>query len=138
MAIMAFSGCFYILNRNNNKDSVIKSVMSTYELMLGGFDTSKYGSVGYPLIYIVFAFAALFLIVIMLNLLIAIISDTYAAVQENREVSMYQEFTKLICESRHLLSKRQSTGVNQQGNYLFVASLSQGGSEESDAPEKVD
>ena len=80
MAIMAFSGCFYILNRNNNKDSVIKSVMSTYELMLGGFDTSTYGSVGYPLIYIVFAFAALFLIVIMLNLLIAIISDTYAAV----------------------------------------------------------
>ena len=51
--------------------------MQTFELMLGNFDTDKYGKVGKPIVYFVFAIAAVFLIVIMLNILIAIISDTF-------------------------------------------------------------
>ena len=50
--------------------------------MLGSFDTEKYQkSVGSPIVYFTFALSALFLIVIMLNLLIAIISDTFANAQ---------------------------------------------------------
>lgn len=86
MSIFGFSGCFFILGRNNDREKpFITSVMMVYELMLGAFDTTTYGSIGFPLIYMVFVIAALFLIVIMLNLLIAIISDTFAEVQDKKE-----------------------------------------------------
>lgn len=48
--------------------------------MLGNFETDKFGKVGFRLVYFMFMFAALLLIVIMLNLLIAIISDTFSKV----------------------------------------------------------
>lgn len=60
--------------------------------MLGDFDTDSFGEVGYSLVYLVFVIAAMFLIVVMLNLLIAIISDTFANVQSQAQRKMYQEF----------------------------------------------
>ena len=51
-----------------------------FELMLGNFDTDKFGKVGFRLVYFMFILAAILLIVIMLNLLIAIISDTFSIV----------------------------------------------------------
>lgn len=50
--------------------------------MLGQFDVTRFGEVGYALQFVMFVISSMFLIVIMLNLLIAIISDTYASVQE--------------------------------------------------------
>lgn len=79
----AFAGSFFILSRNNigKKNDFLDSVKNTYELVLGAFDTTTFGKVGFPLVYIVFVMAALFLIVVMLNLLIAIISDSFSEVQ---------------------------------------------------------
>ena len=90
MSMLAFSGTFFILAQNNKGDKVFvdsypESVRMTFELMLGGFDTDEFGEVGYSLVYLVFAIAAVFLIVVMLNLLIAIISDTFANVQSQAQ-----------------------------------------------------
>ena len=52
----------------------------TFELMLGEFSTDEFGRVGYGLVYLVFSISSVFLIVVMLNLLIAIISDTFGRV----------------------------------------------------------
>jgi len=57
--------------------------------MLGDFDTEKFGTTGYAVVYLMFAVAAIFLIVVMLNLLIAIISDTFANVQSQAQRKMY-------------------------------------------------
>jgi hypothetical protein len=97
MSILAFSGTFFILAQNNEGDKVfvdsyIGAIMEMYELMLGNFDVSKFGETGYAVVYLMFALASLFLIVIMLNLLIAIISDTFANVQAQAQRKMYQEF----------------------------------------------
>ena len=103
---LAFAGSFFILSHNNHNqqdEDFLDSLKSTYELVLGAFDTNTFGKVGFPLVYGVFALAALFLIVVMLNLLIAIISDSFAAVQEQRGRKMYQEFTELIYRHRHLI-----------------------------------
>ena len=87
MSILTFSGSFFILAQNNRGDKVfiesyMQSIMQMFELMLGEFDTEKFSSsVGSAIVYFMFALAALFLIVVMLNLLIAIISDTFANVQ---------------------------------------------------------
>ena len=48
--------------------------------MLGNFETDKFGKLGFMLIYFIFILAKILLIVIMLNLLIAIIIDTFSTV----------------------------------------------------------
>ena len=85
-SILAFSGSFFILAQNNSGDDVyvdsyIQAIMKMFELTLGQFDTAEFGSTGYAVVYLMFSIAALFQIVVMLNLLIAIISDTFANVQ---------------------------------------------------------
>ena len=107
-SILAFSGTFFILAQNNEGDDIfvqtyIESILQMFQLMLGDFDTEKFGKTGYAVVYLMFAVAAIFLIVVMLNLLIAIISDTFANVQSQAQRKMYQEFAQLICESFHLL-----------------------------------
>ena len=110
-SLLMFSGTFYILDQNNAKTDIylptyLNSVKHTYELMLGQFDTTNFGPVGNWVVYFVFIMASLLLIVVMLNLLIAIISDTYAGVDSQKERMMYKEFAQLICENRHLLSPK--------------------------------
>jgi len=63
--------------------------MKMFELTLGAFDTSEFGDTGFAVVYLMFSLAALFLIVVMLNLLIAIISDTFSNVQSQKEKKMY-------------------------------------------------
>ena len=108
MSLLAFSGTFFILAQNNEGDDIyaksyIQSLMQTFQLMLGDFDTDKFGKVGFPIVYFVFTIAAVFLIVIMLNILIAIISDTFENVQSQQKRMMYKEFAQLILENIHLL-----------------------------------
>lgn len=139
MSMLAFSGTFFILAQNNvKKDQIFvetypESVKMTFELMLGGFDSEKFGETGYTLVYMVFAIAAVFLIVVMLNLLIAIISDTFGRVQSQAQRKMYQEFAQLICESLHLLTEQQMKDYDSQGNYLFICQLDQGGNQSASA-----
>ena len=85
MSIFAFSGTFYILAQNNEGDDVFvqtygKSVSKVLEISLGQLGTDEMGQEGYAFVYFIFAIASLFLVVIMLNLLIALISDTFAKV----------------------------------------------------------
>jgi hypothetical protein len=87
ISLMTFSGTFYILAQNNTGSDIYlnsynDALGSTFELMLGQFDTAKFGTntVGSPIVYFVFVISSMLLIVVMLNLLIAIISDTYSTV----------------------------------------------------------
>ena len=83
----SFGHCFYILSLNNLIEdqftiSFIDSVFYSYRMALGDFDTTKFGSVDVYIVWTVFLIATIFLQIVMLNLLIAIISDTFAKVQE--------------------------------------------------------
>jgi hypothetical protein len=52
-------------------------------IALGDWDTDALGSSFLPLVWILFLTATIFNLVIMFNLLIAIISETFAKVNEN-------------------------------------------------------
>ena len=85
MSIFAFSGTFYILAQNNEGEDVFvhsyfESLSKVFEISLGQLGTDQMGQEGYGFVYFIFTVASLFLVVIMLNLLIAIISDTFAKV----------------------------------------------------------
>lgn len=93
-AMLAFSGSFYILSKSNPEaDQFVPSMLSSnlmiYLLMLGEFDVENFGTTNVFLVWVLFIFASMFLIVVMLNLLIAIISDTFERVQGSQKQRMY-------------------------------------------------
>jgi hypothetical protein len=72
-------------------------------MILGDFDTGNFGNVATPMAYMLFLFATIFDMIVMLNLLIAIISDSYARISANSAQASYQEMAALIDENQYLI-----------------------------------
>lgn len=93
--IFAFSISFALLSLNNiNEDEryvngLLDANLVIYELLLGAFETSDFGNTNLGLMWVYFIASSIFLIIVMLNLLIAIISDTFERVQGSRKERMY-------------------------------------------------
>ena len=61
----------------------------TYRMILGDFNTTDFGNVAAPVVMILFLLCTVFNMIVMLNLLIAIISDSYARVTASSEQTTY-------------------------------------------------
>lgn len=101
--IIGFGNAFYVLSNGNEvikeedleKDqdpnanffitSYLDSILFSYRMVLGDFDTTGFGALAVPLCIVLFLLFTIFNMIVMLNLLIAIISDAYAAVAEQAE-----------------------------------------------------
>lgn len=66
----------------------IEALEYTYMLTLGEFEP-EFGSVNVWLAWILFILCTVFNLIVMLNLLIAIISDTFEAVNSNSKMAAY-------------------------------------------------
>ena len=64
-------------------------VMFVYRMVLGDFDTTAFGVVAVPYVWILFILCTLFNMIIMLNLLIAIISESFARINEVSDQAAY-------------------------------------------------
>lgn len=91
--IVGFGNAFLVLSLGNTPsdnpdenpvfiDSYVNSITFSYRMILGDFDTGAFGDVAVPLVWILFLIFTVFNMIVMLNLLIAVISDAYAAVAE--------------------------------------------------------
>ena len=87
-------------------NSIIDSVFFSYRMSLGDFDTEDLGSVYTILVIIIFVLATLFLTIMMLNILIAVISDSYARVESTSLEEMYKNFADLIAENEFLVKNQ--------------------------------
>jgi len=121
VTILAFGNAFYIISNNNEEkdrfagESFYAGFGFSYNLMLGEFDTNEFGKKDVWLVWILFILASIFLIVIMLNLLIAIISATFEGVQDNAVNNMYKELASLIDDNDWL------TSASDSKKYLLIA-----------------
>ncbi|OMJ88149.1 hypothetical protein SteCoe_9968 [Stentor coeruleus] len=79
----------------------------SYLLSLGSFDTDNYGAFE----WIIFFFASVINPLIMLNLLIAIMGDTYSRVAEEQEIADMQELTEMVIEGEYLLFCKRNKGT---------------------------
>ena len=85
ITLFAFSSSFLVISLGNSEDEQftsnnLDSIIFTYRMILGDFDTSAFGSIATPLVWGLFILCTLFGMVVMLNLLISIISETFARV----------------------------------------------------------
>lgn len=101
----------YIISNNNPvaKDrfiaSFLESLLFTYRIALGDWDISGLGQTDAFIIIFLFILSTLFLCIIMLNLLIAVISDTYARVEDTSQNELYKNLSDLIIENEYLVPK---------------------------------
>ena len=79
------------------------SGLYAYQMIIGSFDTQTFGDQAVPLVWIFFLGCTVIGNIIMLNLLISIISDTYSKVVDNADSRAYQEMAALICENSFII-----------------------------------
>lgn len=77
-----------------------------YLLNLGDFDTESYG----PFEWVVFFFASVINPLIMLNLLISLMGDTFGRVKEGQEIADIKELTGMVIEGEYLLFCKRNSG----------------------------
>jgi len=70
---------------------------------------------------VLFFLNTLFSTVVMLNLLISIIGDTYGRVKENSESAAYQEKARMVAENAYLIPNKVKEDHCPKNYYLLFA-----------------
>ena len=95
-------------------DEIITYLVDSYKLNLANYDTTGYSN----FMYVVFVFATLINTIMMLNLLICIIFDTFSRVKDNSIINDRKELAYLLLEGElNLFTKRG----NNRKKYLHAA-----------------
>lgn len=93
LTFVAFGDAMYNINTSNKdvfiNDGYVGSILYVYRMVLGDFDTSAFGSVAVPYMWVLFLLCTVFNMIIMLNLLIAIISESFARINEEKDQASY-------------------------------------------------
>ena len=108
-SVLAFCFLFIVLNRGDNQSDPEFStqLMGSYNLALGSFDTKDYNIVE----FLCLTFALLINPIIMLNLLISIIGDTYDRVQSDSLSADMMELMDMIQEVENMLFFRRNNNT---------------------------
>jgi len=152
VTLTAFGNALYIMSNNNPVcdaeceqlppkerppgrfiGSFFDSIFFAYRMSLGDFDTGDLGSVNFLLVIVTFVVATLFLTIMMLNILIAVISDSYARVESTSLEEMYKNFADLIAENEYLVKNQRLEEHDAMGDYLYIAQLDQTDGAEGEA-----
>lgn len=85
LLLVAFTASFIASNRDEPEDNFLEHLALCYRMMFGDFDTERLNANSWA----VFLVSSTLMTIVMMNLLIAIISDTFTNVMENIEPSSY-------------------------------------------------
>lgn len=112
IAVIAFANTFFILGRNSHGknfagDTIFYSFLYSYNTALGNFDTAGFSTDDEVLIWILWFIHTISILIIMLNLVIAIMGDTFGKVQETRKATMLQEFASIMRENDFLFNRKR-------------------------------
>jgi hypothetical protein len=99
LAVIGFGNGFFILAKTASEedlftgDSFLMSLVFSYRMGLGDFDTTGFEGEYKSLIYTIWVCNTIFILIILLNLVIALMGDTFDRVQETAENSLLRELS---------------------------------------------
>jgi hypothetical protein len=120
---LAFTFIFYLRNPDNLSFSEFLTI--SYRLDLGDFDADYTEAFD----WVIFFLATVINPLIMLNLLISIMGDTYGKVQETNDIANFQELTEMIIEIEKLMFWKKG---NSQQFYMQSCDYLKGNETEKD------
>jgi hypothetical protein len=93
-----------------------------YTMVLGGFDVGDFDDdSSVTLLWIFFILCTVLCMIIMMNLLIAIISDSFAAITAVASQANYRERAKIISENLYLVPEAVKNSYTSPNSYLLMA-----------------
>merc|ERR1711916_194314 len=108
VVLVGFANAFYLVYRRTTVEwlSLGAALLSSYRMMFGDYETAVFADENemFPrateqaVFTVLFVLFLLVVVIILMNLLIAILSDTYTKVQENAENEWRLEQAKVIVE----------------------------------------
>jgi len=111
IAIFAFANTFFILGRNDpnnfSGNNIWDAFIFSYRMGLGDFDTGNFATKDEILVWTFWFLNTLVILIILLNLVIAIMGDTFERVQETQQSTMLQEFCNIIRENEFTMSRKR-------------------------------
>lgn len=103
-------------------DSFLPSIEMTYMVALGEFpELDEWGEVGWYYPKALFFFQTLIVQIIMLNLFIAIVSESFDKINSQARLASFREKAALIDDNRHLISAQTEANWCKRGKYLIYA-----------------
>ena len=127
LTFIAFGDSMYQISSKNELDNMFISggtlgaVDYIYEIVLGNFDTSAFGTVATPYVWVLFLLCTVMNMIIMFNLLIAIISESFAKINSVSVQASYQEKASMIAENSYLIPWKRKQEFSPENTYLLVA-----------------
>lgn len=96
--IIGFSQAFYILtNKNKYFENPFVSLITTFDMIIGNFDTANFNESSYFItVNILYRFYIIISVIMLLNMLIAILENSYTKIIEEAEREWKIERAKLI------------------------------------------
>jgi hypothetical protein len=100
--------------------SYLDSIIYTYRIILGDFNVEKFGDISVMLVFSLFILCTVFNTIVMLNLLIAIISETYDKVRANADNALFQDMASMIAENSYLIPLDVKQNYAKKNRLLFT------------------
>jgi hypothetical protein len=129
ITIFGFANAFIIIARGYDGDSYlndndfINSILYTYRMILGDFNIDIFYSSQQSLTaWLMFLLCSVLNLIVMFNLLIAIISDSYAKVNSQSVQASNQERARMIAENSYLIPQSSRNELQAEvKQYVLVA-----------------
>ena len=96
---------------------VINALIYSYKIALGDFSTTKFMGLNREVIWIFFVAATFLLQITFLNMLIAIMGNTFDHVLDNKQESSMKERISILADFRLLI---RALKLDSEFSYLFV------------------
>lgn len=119
VGVIGFGASFFILSNNNQVNaepnsfitSFSMSFIYSYRLSLGDFDTDAFeDSYNTITLWVLFIICSMFTAIIMLNMLVAIMGESFNRVNEQSECQRVREHLQLIVENDFLIDRKKHFG----------------------------
>jgi hypothetical protein len=123
---LGFGEAFLRLSEGSEPDqqfieSYPHALLYSFRLSLGDMATDTFDkSVQSVTAWLLFVGCLLYTNIVMLNLLIAIISESFAHINTNTENASYQERASLIAENSYLIPSYRKKSFCPKGEYLVL------------------
>jgi hypothetical protein len=125
LTILAFSDTYRTINDGNTDDDKFvdgsfDSFLMVYKIAIGDFD-AEFGTVALWMCTLFFYLATIFNLIVMFNLLIAIISETFTEVNENAEAAAFKERANTVAANAYLVPDTQKSLFCEDNQFLIAA-----------------
>mmetsp|Transcript_42028 Transcript_42028/g.48719 ORF Transcript_42028/g.48719 Transcript_42028/m.48719 type:complete len:229 (+) Transcript_42028:247-933(+) len=130
LAVAGFGNCFLILARNNSENiftgnTYWRAFIYSYRAALGDFSVDSFDGKDKHLLFTIWMLNTVILLIILLNMIVAVMGDTFDKVKETEMNNTLKELTSIMVENDLLISKR-----NEFGNAKYIIVIQEEKAEE--------